>query len=95
MNPITLEVAGGSPNTLKVPREMRDYINERGEGRAFNIESFDIQQNDQPRQVVIDFRITKTGAEQLEPFTVSLVLGEAAARQMTEALNSTLGKSHE
>jgi hypothetical protein len=92
MNPTSLELSAGSPNTLSVPREMRDYINELGGGRRFNLESFSVHQNVQPHQVVVDFRIIPTGAEQLESFTVSLTLGEPAARQLAEALNAALAK---
>jgi hypothetical protein len=87
----TFELSAGSPNTLRVPREIRDYINERGEGRSFNLDSFSVHENVQPQQIVIDFRITPTGAEQLEPFTVSFTLGGPAASQLGKTLNATLG----
>jgi hypothetical protein len=38
------------------------------------------------------FRITPIGAEQLDPFIVSLVLGDAAASQLAEALSIALVK---
>ena len=84
----TFELAAGSPNTLRVPREICSYVNEQGEGRSFNLDSFSVRQTDQPRQVVVEFRITPTGAEQLEPFTVAITLGEPAATQLTETLIS-------
>jgi hypothetical protein len=86
------ELAAGSPNTLSVPRAIRDYVSERGQDRRFKLESFNVQQNAQPRQVAADFRIIATGAEQLEPFAVRLTLGEQAARQLAEALNAALRK---
>jgi hypothetical protein len=90
MSITTFELSAGAPNTLRVPRAIRDYINERGEGRSFNLESFTVSQNTQPRQIAVDFRITPTGAEQLEPFTVSLILGEPATKQLFDALNLAL-----
>jgi hypothetical protein len=92
MNPTTLEVSAGLQNTLSTPREIRDYINERGEGRSFNIESVSVHQEPQPRKIVMHFRITPIGAEQLDPFIVSLVLGDAAASQLAEALSIALVK---
>jgi hypothetical protein len=86
------ELSAGSQNTLSVPREIRDYISERGQDRRFNLESFNVEQNVQPRQVAAHFRIIATGAEQLEPFGVRLTLGETAARQLAEALNEALRK---
>ena len=86
------ELSAGSLNTLSVPREIRDYVSERGQDRHFNLESFNVQQNAQPRQVAADFRIIASGAEQLEPFAVTLTLGEPAARQLAEALNAVLRK---
>jgi hypothetical protein len=40
----------------------------------------------------MDFRITPIGAEQLDPFIVSLVLGDAAASQLADALSVALAK---
>jgi hypothetical protein len=56
----------------------------------FNLESFHLHHDVQPRRVVVEFRIIPTGAEQLEPFTASLMLGEPAARQLAEALTAAL-----
>jgi hypothetical protein len=67
-------------------------VNEQAEGRSFNLESFSVHHNDNPSQVVIGFRTVATGAEQLEPFTVSLTLGGPAARQLTEELNAAIAK---
>lgn len=77
MNPTTLDISAGSPNTLSVPRAVRDYVNERGEGRSFSLESLRAQHIFQPHQIVVDFRVSPTGAEQIEPFTVTLVLSES------------------
>lgn len=90
MDLTTLKVSSGSPNTLSVPRQMRDYINERGEGRSFNLESFSVQKKAELHQVVIEFLIAQKGAEQLEPFHVTLALGEPAAKQVQEALIALL-----
>jgi hypothetical protein len=85
--------APGSLNILDVPASMREYIHERGEGRRFSLESFDIRHETDPNRVVVDLLIGPKGAEHLEPFKVSVVLGEAAARQLTEALEGVLALS--
>ncbi len=69
---------------------MRGYINEQGEGRSFNLESFGMSYETEPHRVVIELLVGKKGAEQLEPFTVSLSLGDLAARQIAQALNGAL-----
>jgi hypothetical protein len=71
---------------------MRNYINERGEGRSFNIESVSVHQTDELRKFVIDFHIAPTGAEQLDPFIVSLGLGETAGSQLVEAVSTALAQ---
>ena len=95
MSHTSFERSAGVSNTLRVPRAIRDYINEQGEGRSFNLDSFSAQLSEQPRQVSVEFRITPTGAEQLEPFTVNLILGESAARQLAEALKMAPGNNLE
>jgi len=92
MNLTILELSAGSPNALTVPRQIREYINERGQGRSFNLESFSAHHIDHPHQVVLDFRIIPAGAEQLEPFTVRLVLGGPAARQLADGLHAAIEK---
>ena len=86
MSAMTFEVAAGSSNVLNIPGEARDYINERSESRSFNLDSFSIDRKFEPHEVIIRLGVVKKGAEQLEPFTVSVVLGEPAARQLKEAL---------
>jgi hypothetical protein len=39
---------------------------------------------------VVDLLIGPKGAEQIEPFKVSIVLGDAAARQLQDALGEVL-----
>ncbi len=90
MNTTMFEIAAGSPNVLKVPREARDYISEKGESRSFNLDSFEVDRSFEPHQVVIHLRIAQRGAEQLEPFMVSMALGEPAARQLSEVLAKAL-----
>jgi hypothetical protein len=84
---MTFEVAAGSPNILTVPRQARDYISdylsERSESRGFNLDSFSIDRKFEPHEVIIHLGIAQRGAEYLEPFTVTIVLGEPAARQLT------------
>ena len=90
MNTTTFEIAAGSPNILSVPRAAREYISERGESRSFNLDSFDVDRSFEPHQVVIHLRVTRKGAEQLDPFTVALTLGEPAAQQLSDALTGAL-----
>jgi len=90
MGTMTFEVAAGSPNILTVPRQARDYISDRSESRSFNLDSFSIDRKFEPHEVIIHLGIAQRGAEQLEPFTVAVVLGEPAARQLTEALTAAL-----
>jgi hypothetical protein len=90
---MTFEVAASSPNILTVPRQARDYINERSESRSFNLDSFSIDRKSEPHEVIIHLGIAQRGAEQLEPFAVTVVLGEPAARQLTEALTAALDLS--
>jgi hypothetical protein len=92
MSPTTFEIAAGSPNVLSVPREARDYISERGKSRSFNLDSFSVDRSFEPHQVLIHLGVAQKGAEQLVPFTVSLALGEPAARQLTEALVAALNR---
>jgi hypothetical protein len=92
MSTTTFEVAAGSPNVLTVPREARDYISERSESRSFNLDSFSIDRFE-PHEVIIRLGIVQKGAEQLEPFTVTVVLGEPAPRQLTEGLTAALDLS--
>jgi hypothetical protein len=82
--------AGSATNILDVPISIREYINEKGEGRRFNLESFGIRHETDPNRVVVDLLIGPKGAEQLEPFEVSVVLGDAAARQLKDALEEVL-----
>jgi hypothetical protein len=89
------DLTPGVFNLLKVPRHIRDYINEQGEGRSFNLESFSLRREVETHQVIVDLLIGPTGAEQLTPFTVSVVLGDAAAQQIAESLNVALGKTGE
>lgn len=91
MDRTTLEVSAGTSNTLTVPRQMRDYINEKGEGRRFNLDSFSIQKTDE-HQVLIEFLIAQIGAEQVEPFQITLTLGGPAGKQVQEALAAVLAK---
>ena len=93
MSTTTFEVAAGSPNVLTVPREARDYISERSESRSFNLDSFSIDKKFEPHEVIIRLGIAQKGAEQLQPFAVSVVLGVPAARQLTEALTAALDLS--
>lgn len=86
----TFVAAAGSLNMLEVPVSIREYINEKGEGRRFNLESFAIRRESDLNRVVIELSIGPTGAEQLEPFNVSVSLGDAAARQLTDALEEVL-----
>jgi hypothetical protein len=69
---------------------MRDYINERGAGRSFNLDSFTVQKKVDPHHLVIEFLISQRGADQLEPFQITLAFGEPAARQVQEALYGAL-----
>ena len=86
MDSRTFAAAAGSMNILDVPVLIREYISEKGEGRRFNLESFGIRHETDPNRVVVDLLIGPKGAEQIEPFTVSIILGDAAARQLTDAL---------
>jgi hypothetical protein len=90
---MTFEVAAGSPNILTVPRQARDYISERSESRSFNLDTFSIDRKFEPHEVILRLGIGQRGAEQLEPFTVTVVLGEPAARQLTEVLTAALNLS--
>jgi hypothetical protein len=90
MSTTTFEIAAGSSNLLRVPREARDYISEKGESRSFNLDSFELDRSFEPHQVVIHLRIAKKGAEQLTPFEVILTLGEPAAGQLSDALAKAL-----
>jgi hypothetical protein len=90
MNNRTFAAAAGSLNVLDVPMSIREYINEKGEGRRFNLKSFGIRHETDPNRVVVDLLIGPKGAEQVEPFKVSILLGDAAARQLTEALEKVL-----
>lgn len=92
MNTTTFQIAAGSSNVLSVPREARDYISERGEGRSFNLDSFSVDKGLESHKVLIHLEIAQKGAEQLVPFTVSLELGEPAAQQLTDALTTTLNR---
>jgi hypothetical protein len=86
MHSRTFVAAAGSLNILEVPASIREYINEKSEGRRFNLESFVIRHETDPNRVVVELLIGPKGAEQLEPFRVSVVLSDAAARQLTDAL---------
>jgi hypothetical protein len=90
MNSRTFVATAGSVNILDVPISIREYINEKGDGRRFNLESFGIQHETDPNRVVVELLIGPKGAEQIEPFKVSIVLGEAAARQLKDALDEVL-----
>ena len=90
MDKKTSETAAGSPNILNVPRQARDYISELGEGRSFNLDSFSIDRSSDPHKVLIHLGVGQRGAEQLVPFTVSLGLGEPAARQLADSLIAAL-----
>ena len=90
MDAKTFEIAAGSPNVLNVPREARDYISEQGNGRGFNLDSFSVDRSTEPHNVSIRFEVVQKGAEQLVPFTISLELGEPAARQLAETLAAVL-----
>jgi hypothetical protein len=83
---MNLEISPAAPNILRVPSTIRGYINEKGEGRSFNLESFRIRHLIEPNHVVVDLSIARKGAELLEPFEVSMVLGDAAARQLAQAI---------
>jgi len=84
----TFVAVAGLANILDVPISIREYINEKREGRRFNLESFDIRHETDPNRVVIDLVIGPNGAEQLEPLKVIVVLGDAAAQQLTSAINT-------
>ncbi|PWT81421.1 MAG: hypothetical protein C5B58_09865 [Acidobacteria bacterium] len=90
MSTTTFQIAAGSPNVLSVPREAREYINEQGQGRSFNLDSFSVDRSNESHRVLIHLGVAQKGAEQLTPFTVSLELGEPAARQLAEALIAAL-----
>jgi hypothetical protein len=90
MDSRTFDRAAGPVNILHVPVSIREYINEKSEGRRFNLESFAIRHETDPNRVVVDLLIGPKGAEQLEPFKVSVVLGDASARQLTDALERVL-----
>ena len=90
MNATTLEIPSGQHTTLTTPRQIRDYINERGEGRTFHIESIAVRQDQ--KKILVDLSIAATGAEQLDPFVVTLGLGQLAARQLLVALSTALAK---
>jgi len=68
----------------------RNLPTERSESRSFNLDSVSIDRKFEPHEVIIRLGIAQRGAEQLEPFTVTVVLGEPAARQLTEALTAAL-----
>jgi hypothetical protein len=86
----TFAAAAGSLNVLDVPILIREYLNEKGEGRRFNLKSFEIRHETDPNRVAVDLLIGPKGAEQIEPFRVSVVLGDAAARQLADALEKVL-----
>jgi len=90
MDTRTFVAVGGSLNILDVPMSIREYINEKSDGRRFSLESFGIRHETDPNRVVVDLLIGPKGAERLEPFKVSVVLGEAAARQLTDALGEVI-----
>ena len=90
MDSRTFAAAAGLLNVLDVPISICEYINEKGEGRRFNLESFEIRHETDPNRVVVNLLIGPKGAEQVEPFKVSVVLGDAAARQLTDALEKVL-----
>jgi len=90
MTSLNLEIPAGLQNTLIVPREIRDYINEQAEGRSFQVDSVSLRRISEPRKIAIDLHIAPTGAEQVEPFTVSLGFGEAAANKLLEGLSTAL-----
>ncbi len=87
-----LKVSPAAPNILHVPSEMHAYINEKGEGRSFNIESVNIRHVSEPNHVVVDLSIVNKGAELLEPFMINLVLGDVAAQQFAQAISRALSK---
>jgi hypothetical protein len=84
--------SAGSLNILQVPRSMREYINEKGEGRAFNLDSFEIRHDTDPNRIVVELLIGPHGAEQIEAFKVSVVLSDAGALQLTHALEKVLSE---
>lgn len=90
MDSRTFVATAGSLNILDVPISIRQYINEKGEGRRFSLESFGIRHETDPNRVVLDLLIGPKGAEQIEPFKVSVVLGDAAARQLKDAFEEVL-----
>ena len=90
MDSRTFAAAAGLLNVLDVPISICEYINKKGEGRRFNLESFEIRHETDPNRVVVNLLIGPKGAEQVEPFKVSVVLGDAAARQLTDALEKVL-----
>ena len=92
MGSTSFAASPGSINILRVPSSMREYINENSAGRGFSLESFEIHHEAVPNRLVVDLFIGPHGAEQLEPFKVSLVLGDAAARQLAHALEGVLPK---
>jgi len=93
MGSISFAASPGSLNILRVPSSMREYINEKSAGRGFNLESFEIRHEADPNRVVVELLIGPHGAEQIEPFKVSIVLGDDAAGQLTHALEEALSKA--
>jgi hypothetical protein len=89
----TFTVSPAAPNILRVPRVVREYVNENGEGRSFNLESFDIHHEVEPGQFVVELSIVNKGAELLEPFAVSIVLWDPAAQQFAAAFSKLLATS--
>jgi hypothetical protein len=60
----TFAAAAGSLNVLDVPILIREYLNEKGEGRRFNLKSFEIRHETDPNRVAVDLLIGPKGAEQ-------------------------------
>lgn len=95
MSKETFAASVGSLNILHVPNSMRQYINEKSEGRGFGLESYEVRRETDPNRVVVNLVIGPHGAEQLDAFQVTLVFGDDAARQLIQALQEVLptGKS--
>ena len=94
MSTTTFEVAAGSSNVLSVPREARDYINERAESRSFNLDSFSIDRSFEPHEVIIRLGVAPQGCRTARTFYSECFAWRASGpTQLTEALTAALDLS--
>ena len=75
MSSTNFAVSGGSVNILNVRSCIREYISEKSESRGFNLDSYAVRLDGEPSRVVVELVIGPHGAEQVEPFKVTVVFG--------------------